>query len=106
MRKVLAMALSRDPKVDSATFPFVDDILVNEDVATAAEVKQHLEQGCGVGVGVGVGVGRSRQFWPESESESESMKFCRLRLRLALQVKVLAAYLQSRIAFCYERQRQ
>ena len=37
------MALSRDPKVDSATAPFVDDILVNEDVATAAEVKHHLE---------------------------------------------------------------
>ena len=37
------MALSRDPKVDSATSPFVDDILVNEDVATAAEVKHHLE---------------------------------------------------------------
>ena len=43
MRKVLGMALSRDPKVDSATSPYVDDILVNEDIVTAAEVKGHLE---------------------------------------------------------------
>ena len=43
MRKVLEMALKRDPKVHSATSPYVDDILVNEDIATASEVKSHLE---------------------------------------------------------------
>ena len=43
MRKVLAMALSRDPQVDSATSPYVDDILVNEDVISAVMVKDHLE---------------------------------------------------------------
>ena len=43
MRKVLEMALKRDPKVHSATSPYVDDILVNENIATASEVKGHLE---------------------------------------------------------------
>ena len=43
MRKVLEMALKRDRKVHSATSPYVDDILVNENIATASEVKGHLE---------------------------------------------------------------
>ncbi|XP_043209912.1 uncharacterized protein LOC122374918 [Amphibalanus amphitrite] len=43
MRKVLEMALKRDPRVHTATSPYVDDILVNEDIATALEVKGHLE---------------------------------------------------------------
>ena len=44
MRKVLEMALKRDPKVHSAASPYADDILVNEDIATASEVKGHLEE--------------------------------------------------------------
>ncbi|XP_043240252.1 uncharacterized protein LOC122390888 [Amphibalanus amphitrite] len=43
MRKVLEMALKRDPRVHTATSPYVDDILVNENIATALEVKGHLE---------------------------------------------------------------
>ena len=44
MRKVLGMALSRDPTIDRATSPYIDDILVNEDIAAAAKVKSHLEE--------------------------------------------------------------
>ena len=44
MKKVLSMALGQDQRIASATSPYVDDIFVNEDVATAAEVKDHLER--------------------------------------------------------------
>ncbi|XP_043208454.1 uncharacterized protein LOC122374015 [Amphibalanus amphitrite] len=43
MKKVLSMALGLDQRIDSATSSYVDDIFVNEEVATAAEVKAHLE---------------------------------------------------------------
>lgn len=44
MKKVLSMALSWDKTIESATSPYVDDILVREDVVSAGVVKTHLEQ--------------------------------------------------------------
>ena len=44
MKKVLSMVLSWDQRIHSATSPYVDDILVREDVASAGEVRSHLEQ--------------------------------------------------------------
>ena len=44
MKKVLGMALSWDKKIDSATSPYIDDILVREDIVSAGEVKTHLEK--------------------------------------------------------------
>ena len=44
MKRVLNMALSWDERIDSATNPYVDDILVREDIANADEVKAHLEK--------------------------------------------------------------
>ena len=44
MKKVLSMALSWDKKIESATNPYVDDILVGEDIVSASVVKTHLER--------------------------------------------------------------
>lgn len=43
LKKVLGSVLSWDEKIDRATSPYLDDIMVNETVATAAEVENHLK---------------------------------------------------------------
>lgn len=42
MKAVLAAALAQDDKVDQATSPYVDDILVNESILPADAVRAHL----------------------------------------------------------------
>lgn len=44
LKKVLSRVLSWDEKVNSATSPYLDDILVDESIVTAAEVESHLKR--------------------------------------------------------------
>ncbi|KAK4294952.1 hypothetical protein Pmani_032459 [Petrolisthes manimaculis] len=44
LKKVLSRVLSCDEKVNSATSPYLDDILVDESKVTAAEVESHLRR--------------------------------------------------------------
>lgn len=42
LKKVLATVLSWDDKIDHATSPYLDDILVDESIASATEIESHL----------------------------------------------------------------
>ena len=44
MKAVLAKVLSQDNTIQQATSPYLDDIFVNEDVASAEQVERHLCQ--------------------------------------------------------------
>ncbi|CAM1302606.1 Uncharacterised protein r2_g1256 [Pycnogonum litorale] len=42
MRSVLAKVLAQDARIQQAASPYVDDIYVNEDIATVKCVQEHL----------------------------------------------------------------
>lgn len=42
MKRILSIVLQADPTIDSSTFPYLDDILVNESIASAESVAKHL----------------------------------------------------------------
>jgi len=44
MKAVLAKVLAQDQVIEQATSPYIDDIFVNEDVASAQQVENHLSQ--------------------------------------------------------------
>ncbi|CAM1332164.1 Uncharacterised protein g10785 [Pycnogonum litorale] len=44
MRSMLAKILAQDKKVQQASSPYVDDIYVNEDIASVQHVQDHLER--------------------------------------------------------------
>ena len=44
MKAVLAKVLSQDYTIQQATLPYLDDIFVNKDVASAEQVERHLYQ--------------------------------------------------------------
>ena len=44
MKAVLAKVLSQDDTIQQATSPYLDDVFVNEDVASAEQVEHHLSQ--------------------------------------------------------------